>query len=209
MKSGSPQPLVVEVYAKRDRKGAFKDENRIACCSLPSSLTTGAAFARVKEFAERYAAAEVESQVIRSVKAFADMGARVGTRYKSVPMLKKLIPDYVRAFPQGVPVEAGGLSEGTIEVSAQGMDRLIVGIDGIVRIDLKAGLVFFEGVERLCARKDVERLYADREVLEGDDDMLEFALEPETIDAVRKKWFSGRQGHTVFAVGDNIYVPIE
>ena len=106
MKSGSPQPLVIEVYEKRDRKGNFKDENRIACCSLPSSLTTGAAFARVKEFAERYEAAEVDSACIRSVKAFCDMGARVGTRYKSVPVLKKIVPDYVRAFPQGVPVES-------------------------------------------------------------------------------------------------------
>ena len=208
MKSGSPQPLVIELYEKRDRKGAFKDDNLLATCSFPSSLTTNAAFSRVKEFAQQWdKAAAVENPRMRVVKALVEMGAVVGTRYKSVTVLKKIVPDYVRAFPTGVPIEGGTAATGGIEVSDQGMARSLVGIDGVVRIDLKAGHVSFGGVERLGKVADAARLYPELEVLEGDEGMLEFPLAE--AEAVRTRWFSGRRGQTCFAIGDAIWTPIE
>ena len=208
MKAGSPQPLLIEVYERRTGKGAWTDEARVGCCSFPSSLTSGAAFSRVREFIERWRAAEdVEDARLRVVKAFVDMGAAVGTRYRSVTVLKKITPGYVRTFPTGVPVVTGGFSEGAIEVSDAGMDRAETGMDGIIRLDLKRGFVEFGAVERLCKEPDMARLFPEYECLEGSPDMMGFGFDE--VDAVRQRWFSGRSSHTAYVIDGIAYGVID
>jgi hypothetical protein len=208
MKAGSPQPLLIEVYERRTGKGAWADDARVGCCSFPSSLTSAAAFARVRDFLDHWQEAEeVEDLRLRLTKAFVDMGAAVGTSYRSVTVLKKITPGYVRTFPTGVPVVTGGFTEGTIEVSEAGMDRAETGMDGIIRLDLKRRFVEFGAVERLCKEQDMARLFPEYECAEGSADMLGFGFDE--VDEVRKRWFAGRSGHTAYVIDGIAYGVID